>query len=82
VEGCTLAAYPGLVFETEDRELRVPLSLRVNVTGGRLAAPWTFRMTNPHFASVVQSFSWQVRNAAAGNISGGLLQQPTAAEPL
>ena len=71
VEGCTLAAFLGLVFETEAGDLQVPLSLQLNVTAGRLAAPWRFRITNPHYASVKQSFGWQIRAAAAGNVSGG-----------
>ena len=73
VEGCTLAAFPGLVFESETGELQVPMSLQVNVTAGRLEPPWTFRITNPHYASVKQSFGWQIQAAAAGNVSGGLM---------
>jgi hypothetical protein len=71
VGGCTLEAYPGLVFEVGDGKLIAPLSLRFNITSGKLTAPWTFRITNPNYATVVQSFNWQSRKAASGNISGG-----------
>ena len=48
----------------------VSVSLRVNLTSGTVAAPWSLVMANPFYSSVEQSYNFQAEALGAGIIAG------------
>ena len=62
-------AYPGIPWGNGGEQW-VSVSLRVNLTSGTLAAPWSLVIVNPFYSSVEQSYNFQAEALGAGIIAG------------